>query len=136
MEKAEEASSWDPQCTTPELKELIEILTLGCWPFMHAYLRRWKIKAFLTSLIMFTSVLTMSLEEFIQQMNNQPVSTPNNQSPLQMWERGMLENMHSGHTAPSPKEIDDLGVDLEGVLLVENCVVNIFRQCVGVICSF
>ena len=34
MEKAEEASSWDPQCTTPELKELIEILTLGCWPFM------------------------------------------------------------------------------------------------------
>lgn len=55
----------------------------------------------------------MSLEEFIQQMNNQPVSTENNQSPLQMWERGMLENMHSGHIAPSPKEIDDLGVDLE-----------------------
>ena len=59
----------------------------------------------------------MSLEEFIQQMNNQPVSTENNQSPLQMWERGMLENMHSGHTAPSPKEIDDLGVDLEGVVV-------------------
>ena len=81
-------------------------------------------KAFLTSLIMFTSVLTMSLEEFIQQMNNQPVSTENNQSPLQMWERGMLENMHSGHTAPSQKEIDDLGVDLEGVLLVENCEIT------------
>lgn len=32
--------------------------------------------------------------------------------------------MHSGHTAPSPKEIDDLGVDLEGVLLVENCEIT------------
>ena len=45
-------------------------------------------------------------------MNNHPVSTENNQSPLQMWERGMLENMHSGHTALSPEEIQDLGVDL------------------------
>ena len=45
-------------------------------------------------------------------MNNHPVSTENDQSPLQMWERGMLENMDSGHTALSPEEIQDLGVDL------------------------
>ena len=63
--------------------------------------------------------INRSLEEFIQQMNNHPVSTENNQSPLQMWERGMLENMHSGHTALSPEEIEDFGVDLEGVLSIE-----------------
>ena len=60
--------------------------------------------------------INRSLEEFIQQMNNHPVSTENNQSPLQMWERGMLENMHSGHTVLSPEEIEDFGVDLEGQL--------------------
>ncbi|KAJ7388360.1 hypothetical protein OS493_038202 [Desmophyllum pertusum] len=53
--------------------------------------------------------INRSLEEFIQQMNNHPVSTENNQSPLQMWERGMLENMHSGYTALSPAEIDEFG---------------------------
>ena len=63
--------------------------------------------------------INRSLNEFIQQMNNHPVSTENNQSPLQMWERGMLENMHSGHTALSSEEIEDFGVDLEGVLSVE-----------------
>ena len=63
--------------------------------------------------------INRSLEEFIQQMNNHPVSTENNQSPLQMWERGMLENMHSGHTTLSPEEIEDFGVDLEGVLSIE-----------------
>lgn len=56
------------------------------------------------------------LEEFIQQMNNHPVSTENNQSPLQMWERGMLENMHSRHTAPFLEETEDFGMDLDGVL--------------------
>ena len=65
--------------------------------------------------------INRSLNEFIQQMNNHPVSTENDQSPLQMWERGMLENMHSGHTALSPEEIQDLGVDLYlwGALSVE-----------------
>ena len=53
-----------------------------------------------------------SLNEFIRQMNNHPVSAENNQSPLQMWERGMLEHMHSGHTALSTEEIEDFGVDL------------------------
>ena len=102
--------------------------------------------------------INRSLEEFIQQTNNHPVSTENNQSPLQMWERGILENIHSEHTAPSPEEMENFGVDLEGVLSVEedyqvnaippaidlsngqlaqmpsplqsdeNCGVNIFRQ--------
>lgn len=60
-----------------------------------------------------------SLEEFVNQMNNRPVSTERNQSPLQMWEKGMLENIHSGHTALSPAEIKDLGVDPNGVLRIE-----------------
>ena len=80
-------------------------------------------KAFLTYLMMFiySAFTNRSLNEFNQQMNNHPVSTENNQSPLQMWERGMLENIHSGHTALSPKEIQDLGVDLYlgGALSVE-----------------
>ncbi|PFX26097.1 hypothetical protein AWC38_SpisGene9260 [Stylophora pistillata] len=63
--------------------------------------------------------INRSLNEFIQQMNNHPVSTENNQSPLQMWEKGMLEYMHSGHTALSSKEIENFGVDLEGALLVK-----------------
>ena len=40
-----------------------------------------------------------SLQELVRQSNNWPVSTERNQSPLQMWEKGMLENLHSGHTA-------------------------------------
>ena len=40
--------------------------------------------------------INRSLDEFIQQMNNHPVSSENNQSPLQMWEKGMLDNKHSG----------------------------------------
>ena len=60
-----------------------------------------------------------SLEELVSQMNNRPVSTERNHSPLQMWERGMLENLHSGHTALSEAEIEHLGVDPDGVLSVE-----------------
>ena len=61
-----------------------------------------------------------SLEELVRQMNNRPVSTERNQSPLQMWERGMLENLHSGHTALSETEIEHFGVDPNGVLAVED----------------
>ena len=56
--------------------------------------------------------ISRSLNEFNQQMNNHPVSTENDQSPLQIWERGTLENMHSGHTALSSEEIQDFGVHL------------------------
>lgn len=64
--------------------------------------------------------INRSLDEFIQQMNNHPVSSENNLSPLQMWEKGMLDNMHSGHTALSPAEIDEFGVDPEGLVSVED----------------
>lgn len=60
--------------------------------------------------------INRSLNEFTQQMNHHPVSTENNPSPLQMWEQGMLENMHSGHTALPSEEIENFGVDLEGAL--------------------
>ncbi|XP_077978536.1 uncharacterized protein LOC144433983 isoform X2 [Glandiceps talaboti] len=72
--------------------------------------------------------INRSLEEFIGQMNNHPVSSERNQSPLQMWEKGMLENMHSGHTALTPTEIEEYGVDPEGVLSVEDddYQVNVF----------
>lgn len=63
--------------------------------------------------------INRSLEEFVQQMNNHPVSSENNQSPLQLWEKGMLENMHSGNTALSPAEMDEFGVDPESILPVE-----------------
>jgi len=61
-----------------------------------------------------------SLEELVRQMNNRPVSTERNLSPLQMWEKGMLENLHSGHTALSESEIDHFGVDPNGVQVVED----------------
>ena len=81
-------------------------------------------KAFFTLYLMMfinSAFTNRSLNEFNQQMNNHPVSTENNQSPLQMWERGMLENMHSGHSALSPEEIQDFRVDLYlgGALSVE-----------------
>ena len=38
MERAKEGSSLDPQSTTPELKERIEMSTLGCSSFMQAFL--------------------------------------------------------------------------------------------------
>ena len=53
-------------------------------------------------------------------MNNRPVSTERNQSPLQMWERGMLENLHWVHTALSETEIEHFGVDPNGVQVVED----------------
>ena len=56
--------------------------------------------------------INRSLNELNQQMNNHSVSTENDQSPLQMCERRMLENMHSGHTALSSEEIQDFVVDL------------------------
>ena len=110
--------------------------------------------------------INRSLDEFIEQMNNHPASSQNNQSPLQMWEKGMLDNMHSGNTALSPAEIDDFGVDQRVYCLLtrkiirsvsppsievsddhltqmpsplqndENSGVNIFKQCVELLNSF
>ena len=48
------------------------------------------------------------------------MSTERNLSPVQMWEIGMLENMHSGHTALNETEIEHFGLDPDGVLAVED----------------
>ena len=37
--------------------------------------------------------INRSLDEFFQQMNNHPVSSENNQSPLQMWEKSTSNNV-------------------------------------------
>ena len=42
--------------------------------------------------------INKSLEEFVRQWNNHPISMENNLSPLQMYAQGTLQNMHSGHT--------------------------------------
>ena len=73
-------------------------------------------KAFLTYLMMkkfslhhvYVPRINRSFNEFIQQMNNHPLPTEN-QSTLQMWAQGMLENIHFGHTALSSEEIEDFG---------------------------
>ena len=61
-----------------------------------------------------------SLQELVAQLNNRPVSIERNQSPLQMWESGMLENIHSNHTALQEEEIEHFGVDPDGVLAIED----------------
>ena len=53
--------------------ELIKMFILGCWPFMHAFLRQWKMKAVLEYLMMFIySAFTISMF---------PGSIENEQSP-------------------------------------------------------
>ena len=61
-----------------------------------------------------------SFNEFVNQMNNRPVSTERNQSPLQMWERGMLENILSEETPLTEGEIDEYGIDPESILNIED----------------
>ena len=61
-----------------------------------------------------------TLEELVRQMNNRPVSIERNQSPLQMREMGMLENLHSGHTALSEVEVEHFGPDQNGALAVDD----------------
>ena len=61
-----------------------------------------------------------SLRELVGQLNNRPVSTERNLSPLQIWEMGMLENVHSGHTALNETEIDHFGIDPDSVLAIED----------------
>ena len=59
--------------------------------------------------------INKSLSEFVAQMNNHPISTERNCSPLQLWEQGMLENMYSGHTAVEPTELHNYGIDPDDV---------------------
>ena len=61
-----------------------------------------------------------SLQELVGQLNNRPISTERNLSPLQLWEMGMLENMHSGHAALSETEVESFGIDPDSVLAIED----------------
>ena len=61
-----------------------------------------------------------SLQELVGQLNNRPISTERNLSPLQLWEMGMLENMHSDHTALSETEVESFGIDPGSVLAIED----------------
>ena len=51
-------------------------------------------------------------------MNNHPVSTERNLSPLQLWEQGMLENINSAHSAI--EDPDSFGIDPEIVPYIDN----------------
>ena len=55
--------------------------------------------------------INSSLQEFVAQMNNHPVSTEGNMSPLQLWEKGILENINSTHSAI--EEPESFGIDPE-----------------------
>ena len=57
--------------------------------------------------------INQSLDEFVAQMNNRPLSTERNQSPLQLWEQGMLENINSAHEAV--EDLESYGIDPESV---------------------
>lgn len=61
-----------------------------------------------------------SLEEFVAQMNNRPVSTEQNNSPVQLWTSGMLLNINSNHTALTEGELEQYGFDPEGLVHVSD----------------
>ena len=61
-----------------------------------------------------------SLQELVGQLNNRPISTERNLSPLELCEMGMLENMHSDHTALSKTEVESFGIDPDSVLAIED----------------
>jgi hypothetical protein len=62
--------------------------------------------------------INRSLEEFVAQMNNRPISTEHNQSPVQLWTAGMLQNINSNHTALTEAELDLYGFDSEAESLI------------------
>ena len=64
--------------------------------------------------------INRSLEEFVLQMNNRPVSTEHNMSPMQMWEEGMLKNRHLHHTNLTEEELMEFGTDPENVLPIDD----------------
>ena len=102
MEKAEEASSLDPQCTTTELKEIV-MFTLGSWPFMHAFFETMEDESIFDisddiHLFSFHHVyvpmINRSLNEFIQQMNNHPVLTKTTNHPYICGNGHILGTLH------------------------------------------
>ena len=67
--------------------------------------------------------INRSLQEFIGQWQNHPISTERNMSPLQLFTAGILENMHSGHSGVesvlNPEELHYYGFDPEGPFPIE-----------------
>jgi len=57
--------------------------------------------------------INKSLKEFVEQMNQRPVSTEHNMSPLQLWTSGMLQNINSQHTALTEDEMGQYGIDTD-----------------------
>ena len=64
--------------------------------------------------------INRSLQEFVAQMNNRPVSTERNNSPLQLWTSGMLLNINSSHIALTEGELEQYGIDPEGLVNVSD----------------
>ena len=62
--------------------------------------------------------INRSLQEFVAQMNNRPVSTEQNKSPIQLWTAGMLVNINSSYTALTEAELNLYGFDPEAENLV------------------
>ena len=57
--------------------------------------------------------INKSLKEFVEQMNQRPVSKEHNMSPLQLWTSGMLQNINSQHTALTEDEMGKYGIDTD-----------------------
>ena len=72
--------------------------------------------------------INRSLEEFVLQMNNGPVSTEHNMSPIQKWEEGMLQNRHLDYTNLTEEELMGYGTDPENILPVDDSLMfHLFR---------
>ena len=70
--------------------------------------------------IIFLPRINKSLKEFVEQMNQRPVSTEHNMSPLQLWTSGMLQNVNSQHTALTEDEMGQYGTDTDESVTVSD----------------
>ena len=57
----------------------------------------------------FLPKISKCLGEIVDQMNQRPVSTEHNKSPLQLWTSGLLQNINSQHTALTVDEMEQYG---------------------------
>ena len=75
--------------------------------------------------LVFLPRINRSIEEFIGQWNNHPLSTCHNASPNQLWTRGVLENRHllpDGILQAEPEFMEMLhsyGVDEDGPVPID-----------------
>ena len=83
--------------------------------------------------LVFLPRINRSIEEFIGQWNNHPLSTCHNASPNQLWTRGVLENRHllpDGILQAEPELVemlDSYGIDQDGPVPIdeENATVSV-----------